>query len=281
MNHKIFRSLFFAFLLLVTTSLSARAASFDISVSFLGGLTGSQQSVFSAAESFWEGVISGYLNDAPLSGISISAEGVAIDGSGGVLGSAGPTYGNFFGDFLYATQGAMSFDSADLAGLESAGTLGDVILHEMAHVIGFGTLWGYKEGDTTYNDVYIAESGQYVGAAALAMYQAEFNQPGATYIPVELGGGSGTANGHWNEVDGGSGPTSIVNGEGVDMQYELMTGWLNSSSLFVSDTTRMSFQDIGYQVNLEPVPEPATMFLMGMGVLGALGMKRRRKQNSC
>ena len=35
----------------------------------------------------------------------------------------------------------MSFDTADLARMEADGSLTDVILHEMGHVLGFGTLW--------------------------------------------------------------------------------------------------------------------------------------------
>ena len=35
----------------------------------------------------------------------------------------------------------MQFDSADLASLEAQGQLVNVILHEMGHVLGLGTIW--------------------------------------------------------------------------------------------------------------------------------------------
>ena len=45
-------------------------------------------------------------------------------------------------------------------------------------------------------------------------------------MPVELGGGSGTANGHWDEVEDGADPTGFVsNITGRDFEFELMTGW--------------------------------------------------------
>ena len=39
----------------------------------------------------------------------------------------------------------MEFDVADMDLLESDGTLKPVILHEMAHVLGIGTLWHHLD----------------------------------------------------------------------------------------------------------------------------------------
>jgi hypothetical protein len=103
-----------------------------------------------------------------------------------------------------------------------------------------------------------------------------------------LGGGAGTANGHWNEVDGGSGLTGIVDGSGNDMRNELMTGWLNTP-LFISKTTIASLGDLGYTVNINangalaaqqaPVttPIPAAVWLFGTGLAGLLGLGRAKK----
>jgi hypothetical protein len=246
---------------------------FDIEVNFVSGLTPSQQAIFSQAEAMWESVIIGYLPggttfEGPL---VINATGAAIDGVGGVLGSAGPTsIWDDGSDYLVSIEGAMTFDTADLANMETSGILDEVIAHEMGHVIGLGTLWNPSTfGFPGYQEVYVDGSGQYTGAAGLAAYKSEFSQPAAAFVPVELGGGAGTADAHWNEGDGG-GLTGITNGDGKDMRNELMTGWINSPT-FLSQTTISSFEDLGYEVT----PEPATMSLLAIGALAI--MRRRRR----
>lgn len=257
-----------AVLLFLVAPGTARALPFDITVVFGTGLTTSQQAVFSQAEATWESLITGYLPGVPLSGLTINASAPAIDGPGGILGQAGPTYGQAFGSHVYVTEGDMSFDSADLLWLETAGTLEEVILHEMAHVIGFGTVWSVSFLGDMWHEFYDG-NGNYTGAYALAAYQEEFNQPGAASIPVELAGGAGTAHGHWDEVTSGAGNTGITDSNGNDMRYELMTGWLNSPT-FISNTTIQQFRDIGYTV----VPEPGTATLVVCGLL-AMGHRRR------
>lgn len=238
---------------------------------------------FDAAEAFWETRLVGYRDtgsNAP-SRLLINVALELIDGSGGTLGSAGPTLGNFRGNFVETTEGNMRFDTADISGLQSNGGLAAVIRHEMAHVLGFGTLWNIFEltGIPGYQQVYTDGSGEYTGAAALAAFQEEFAQPNATFIPVELDGGGGTANGHWNmgvnlgspyEVpDSRDDPgdaivyTSVNNGLSLD--NELMTGFLTGDA-WLSNTTLQSFYDIGYEV----VPEPASAALLL--ALAALGL---------
>ena len=243
---------------------------FNLEINFVGGLSPSQQSIFSTAESFWENIITGYQPAITLTGFTIAAEGAAIDGVGGILGSAGPDFVVNEGGYTLTSAGSMTFDSADLASLESGGTLLDVIKHEMGHVIGIGTLW-----DFGLNTLSTAGSGEYMGAAGLAAYQAEFD-PLATFVPVELGGGAGTANGHWDEVDGGGALTGITDGDGNDMRDELMTGWLNTPS-FISNTTIQSLVDLGYSVSSgAAAPEPSSLFLALMGS-GLLSHTRKKK----
>lgn len=253
---------------------------FNIDVNFADGMSDSYKSAFSDAVTFWESKITGYRVNG-LSGILINADVSYIDGAYGVLGSAGPNnvaYGQVVleGDssasyVCYTTSGSMTFDSADVDMMISNGSWGEVIRHEMAHVIGFGTLWGidlFGDG-TIYNDFYVDGSGQYTGAAGLAAYKAEFD-PSATYVPVELEGGSGTANGHWNEVYGGSALTGITDASGNDMTYELMTGWLNSPT-FVSRTTLAQFYDLGYTV----IPEPSPVVMIGLVCAATFWIRRR------
>lgn len=262
---------------LYSSSSSQLNGTFDITVNFVGsGLTASQQAIFSQVEALWESLLSGYQPGITITGVTIDASAVAIDGVGGILGQAGPTTGVNQAGFTLATTGTMQFDTADLAAMETGGTLDDVIAHEMAHVLGFGTLW-------EDNGVYTDGTGQYTGANALAAWIAEFGQTGATFVPVELGGGSGTANGHWNEVDGGGGLTGITDSLGHDMRNELMTGWLNTPS-FISDTTLGQFVDIGFTLygsggpELPGAPEPSTMTLgfLGVGLFWVVVRFRRR-----
>ena len=250
-------------------------ATFTISLNFDTSVTAPQQAVFNTAKATWESYVTGYQTGISLTGITINASIPAIDGAGGILGQAGPTAGVVQGGFTLTTTGLMKFDSDDVVSMSNE-TFNSVILHEMAHVMGLGTWW-------TDNGVYVDGTGQYTGANALAAYQSEFDS-GATFVPIELGGGSGTADGHWNEVDGGAGPTTIVginpsitNSFGKDFRDELMTGWLNSNS-FISNTTVMSFRDLGFTtVSLAVVPEPASMAFFGVGLLG-LALARRRSQ---
>ncbi len=254
-------------------------AGFDIILSYVNAPTASQAAAFSAAELAWESRIVGYLDTLANNTITIDVNLSNIDGPGGILGSAGPTFAKVGSEanFLYASAGSMTFDTSDTAGLETAGTFGAVIEHEMGHVLGLGTLWSSSGvGIPGYQELYVDGSGEYTGAAALAQWQTEFGQTGATFIPVELGGGPGTANGHWNEVDGGAGLTGITQaGTGNDMRDELMTGWLNSPA-FISNMTIAQFEDLGYQVVYpSAVPEPSSLLLSALGFSLLLTRKKR------
>lgn len=241
-------------------------AAFTITVNYASGTnpTADQQQAFNNAKSFWEEIIRDYkpgVNNGTgtdLTGITIVARIETIDGPNGVLGSAGPSLGQDRAGNFYATNGNMRFD------IEDVGTnFSQVVLHEMAHVIGFGTLW-------VLNNIYVDGTGAYTGVNALAAYRTEYAQPLATSVPVELAGGSGTANGHWDENTGGIGATGIVDRQGRDKQFELMTGWLNTPS-YVSVTTIQQFRDLGY---LTQVPEPAAAMVVGPL---ALALRRRRR----
>jgi Leishmanolysin len=265
-----------------------------ISLTFDAGVTIEQRQVFNAAAGFLNSAITGYDliydGDGNLTphGLSISVSIPAIDGPFGVLGGAGPNTVEYFDNnplgaptraLYYASTGSMEFDSADVPALLANNSFYSVVLHEMLHVLGVGTLWtpNNNVNGTTY-PLYSANSGMYTGAAALAAWRTEFGQPGATSVPVELGGGAGTANGHWNEVDFGGGNTGITsNLTGLDFRQELMTGWA-SSSFFLSTVTLGGLDDLGYQVDYSKaglityVPEPGVVGLCLM----ALGLAWRR-----
>ncbi len=236
-----------------------------INLNFSGTMTPIQQQTFIDAADFWNSAITGYDLTHDWTGattphsLTITASIPAIDGMNGILGSAGPDTADYYDNnplgqptvaLYYTATGSMEFDSADVAALVANNTFYGVVLHEMAHILGIGTLWTYNNNlnGTTYN-LYNSGSGQYTGPNALAQWQTEFSLPSATYVPVELGGGSGTADGHWNENDGGGGLTGIVSVDnGMDFSTELMTGWA-ANTFFLSRTTLGGLDDLGYIVD--------------------------------
>ncbi|HJN07717.1 MAG TPA: dockerin type I domain-containing protein, partial [Pirellulaceae bacterium] len=213
---------------------------YDIDVNFIdNSLSSSQQAIFSQAAARWEQIITGDVPDVIVSGIGlvddvvIEASGPFIDGPGNILGQAGPTAVRT-GSFLPAS-GIMQFDSADLAALESAGQLFDVILHEMAHVLGLGTIWNAL--GLLVNPAPTGGGGdpRFVGASATAEYQTIFGVAESS-VPAANTGGGGTLNSHWRE--------STFNNE-------LMTGFLNFGvNNPISRVTVGQFGDLGYVVNL-------------------------------
>ena len=250
------------------------ANGFNITLNYTGDA--SYLPIFQSAAATWEQIIPSYIDGYQgaeiFNGITIDAAITTIDGVGNILGQAGPTYyGIDDAGYSLAVAGVMQFDVADVGGLGS--NLTTVILHEMGHVLGLGTLW-------TYNGLYVTGSGQYTGANALAAYRLEFNQPGATFVPVELGGNAGTYNSHWNEVDGGAALTNLTSViSGQNMAYELMTGWLNvDQNYFISDMTRASLIDLGYNAILLPVPESSSPLMAAAAC--SLLLRRSRRQTS-
>jgi hypothetical protein len=159
--------------------------------------------------------------------IAITAVVKYIDGPYNVLGQAGPTDFRSASDNYLPYKGMMEFDSADMARMLANGSLTAVITHEMGHVLGFGTLWETDGFNTSF--------GRYTGTNALNEYRALTGNTSATYVPLETGGGTGTANAHWSEA--------VFN-------TELMTGYAESTGpMPLSRLTVAAMQDLGYTVN--------------------------------
>ncbi len=280
--------------LLCLAAASPVSAASLINLKFSGAMTSVQQQTFVDAAAYWNSTITGYELTYLFSGfmrphqLTIDVSLPYLDGAYGILGSAGPTEVYYYVGapgatatkaLFYASEGTMSFDSADVDMMIADNFFYGVVLHEMAHVIGIGTLW-------PYNGLYIGNSGQYYGPASLAAWQSEFGQTAATFVPVELGGGPGTAHGHWDEVDGGGSNTGIVSSlTGMDLSRELMTGWA-SDSFFISTMTLGGLADLGYQVDysqagpvnyvqVAAVPEPASVVAMAGLLAGGLMTRRR------
>jgi hypothetical protein len=160
--------------------------------------------------------------------LSITVELVNIDGPGGILGQAGPVAIRTSGH-LPATA-VIQLDVADATDYAAAGTLDDIVLHEMLHSVGFGSVWSYFDG--------LVVDGMFLGDSATAAY-------GDNPIPVEQDGGSGTAGSHWDEAT---------------FQTELMTGYIGyldtstnpdtyDPNNYLSYMTVASLGDLGYAMD--------------------------------
>jgi Bacterial Ig-like domain (group 1)/Leishmanolysin len=227
---------------------------YGITLCFNSSMTASQRAAFENAATRWQGLVTGDLSNIAVSQASgfcgstspslsmtvddllIFAAVESIDGVGGVLGSAGPCWIRNTG-FL-SIVGTMRFDAADVAGLEASGQFGSVILHEMGHVLGIGSLWTYLGLLQSPSSAGSVLDTYFSGAGGITGFN---NIGGSTYtggqkVPVENTGGAGTINGHWRE-------SVLAN--------ELMTGWLNSGvSNPLSELTVRSLGDMGYTVNV-------------------------------
>ena len=194
-------------------------------------------------------------------GLLILVKFDSIDGPGKILGEAGPCYVRPGTDFTIG--GLMFFDTADVATMVGNGTLNSVMLHEMGHVIGFGTLWGYNNNclalpsDTAhaYDTYFSCGNGQaaFDSIGGLTYTGASLSPPGGNKVPVEncgasspSGCGAGTINSHWREPVFGN---------------ELMTGYVNLGANPLSLVTAAQFADMGYGVNYaaaDPYTHPFT-----------------------
>jgi hypothetical protein len=168
--------------------------------------------------------------DETVPGIIIFAQVTAIDGAGGILGSAGPCLvrnANWI-----PIVGAMQFDVADLDYMVTSGTLNGVVLHEMMHTLGFGTIWfpGYQDEVPLPN----GSDPRYFGSTGQAGYAAVGGTDWSNGVPVENTGGSGTRGSHWRE--------SVFHSE-------LMTGWADGS-MAMSQATVGALKDFGYDVDI-------------------------------
>ncbi|CAI8277886.1 MAG: Uncharacterised protein [Opitutia bacterium UBA7350] len=286
--------------------------SLEFSANALNELTTLQQSYFNDGLNFWQSRISGYQDGVARDWVfSVDTFSEAAQNGSVVLGSAWISQynvsnympnSNFLHDvFIYSGAGSAEFNTHPDAG--GLGFNPNTIRHEIGHALGIGTLWeanGLYNDNNPGNNLFLTDGvnnlervlaggtpGQYMGASALAAYRDEFD-PNANYVPVELDGGPGTANAHWNEVSdhfslenqagfdadpGDDSPSPIVAtgmNAGESLEDELMSGSL-SGSAFLSDTTLKSLEDIGFTV---VVPEPAALALVA-GIIASLSVRRR------
>ena len=211
------------------------------------------QKRLASAEARWEAAIGGNLLPVPITAdamkacapeadhppvrlvddldIYVSVE--EIDGPSSVLAFAGPCYVRE-SDGL-PLVGIMVFDAADIDELVEAEGFEGTVLHEMSHVLGFGTVWQPK--NLLRNPANVSSAGidtHFVGERAVASFD---RAGGADYaagkVPVEHLGGIGARNAHWRESVFGP---------------ELLTGIFDAGVPNpLSEVTIASLEDIGYR----------------------------------
>ena len=255
-----------------TTTVEAAAAteSFDITTIVAPGtLTASQSAALDAAVDRWEAVIgaglpgdfvdfepepdspscdafSGFVDD-----LAIRVIVGAIDGPGGIAGrggycaSRGFEFGADYGRDL-PTYGRIILDPEDLALIEGAGALDDLLAHEIGHVLGIGTsgFWRGRILPAGEDDLRLLVFG------GLEIWR---NYGGEGFPPLENVSSTGSFGQHWRESTFGD---------------ELMTPFFSLSRPNPLSALSLSFLgEWGYSVDLEaadPFTPPAPAGLGGL-----------------
>lgn len=241
-----------------TFSAEATPAVYDIEIEHVTAslLTDSQRAAFEEAERFWERAITGNLSrtrrlrrsslaqcltsngmsgdvpsDRVVDDLLIYVEIKEIDGRSGVFGGAGPC--QIREDNSLPAVGVMFFDIADLDSMEANDQLEETIVHEMAHVIGFGTLWSHLGLLQDSARAGRNANTHFTGEAAQAAFDEirGNNYTDSDLVPVQHQGGVGVWNGHWRELV---------------FRSELMTPFPDRGPNPMSVVSLASFVDIGY-----------------------------------
>lgn len=196
---------------------------FNIDLVYSGSEQYSQ--IFSAAARIWESVIVGDIKDmGSIDDVKIDVTVETIDGPGEILAYASYTLARSENDGGLPYRGYMVFDVNDLADISYAEAL-DVALHEIAHVLGFGTLW------EDFGLISVLEAA-YFGTNAVTAYNEAGGQ--GRFVPLQTEGGEGTAYAHWDEII---------------LTRELMTGYIEDGENYLSAITIAAMEDLGYIVS--------------------------------
>jgi len=267
---------------LFTTVTSSVTTDFNVDVRFFGPTASDEaQAAFIEAAARIKATIVGDIPDVNIpvlrsgAGIDISFCGVSnvivnevvddvliyasvapIDGKEKVLASASVCV--IRNQSRMATIGVMKFDVDDIGDLLSSGRLQNVVLHEMLHVVGVGTVWA----DTRRpGGVLLAGGGtdnpRYTGLRGISACGAA-GGTGACGGGVAVEGlpfTAGTADSHWRE--------SIF-------ENELMTGFVEKEGIPMpfSAITIQSLADVGYSVNLFTAEQYLVPFSAGLNAPG-------------
>lgn len=221
---------------------------FRIALTFadsLAGLNSAARDAINQAARFWEGVILNRTGITRSNTLDIALTGenlVAQDGTAdtGTLALSGPTLTLDSANNLVITRGASTLNTRKIAEFNANPIyLRDIMIHELAHVFGFGTIWEPLE--FAYSDGTRVRAGQTWIDRTSATYRAN-SYAGAAYGDL-LGTGTATAVPiepqvffHWDERR---------------FDIELMTPFAESPGVAMpmSSLTLGALRDLGWSVN--------------------------------
>ncbi len=266
---------------------------YDVDLVFLDEGTSSQNNIMRQAAERWEAVIGQGADDFDYSGnpapagncgpgspiandvvddiriyVTIDSIDGGGDSGGNILGQAGPcslrlvvfedpASGQRDTINRQVIRGFIRLDEHDVSLMESRGVLPSVVTHELAHVLGFGTVWPAHDRlrNPSIPDKPNADT-HFDGPLTIAAFDGA---GGAGYgggkVPVENSGVRGSADGHWRQ--------SVF-------QDEMMTPFLTGGTQPMSAITLESLYEIGYEINLSEAES------FGLSRAGLAGMAMPR-----
>ncbi len=222
---------------------------FNIELYFTDRVSASARVIIEAAAGHWESILAGTEADDRTYDRPLTCHGVTFtpdptktiddllilvdsrpnDGQRGTAAFAGPCWVR--GSTNFTIYGAMVFDSDDIDTLPEATGLYDVALHEIAHVLGLGTLW------------YVTNPSSGIGAGV----DADTHFPGAEAVSAfNSAGGSGYSDGKVPVENGG---------DNSHWRHSVFPDELMAPSIFVdhpsplSAITIQALADLGYTVD--------------------------------
>ncbi|MEX1998912.1 MAG: Ig-like domain-containing protein [Gemmatimonadales bacterium] len=265
----------------VTFTATGQAAAYNIEIRYINGTTptAAQQAAFDSAEARWERIIFRDEADIALNvpadacivgqpalnetvdDLIIWVEFAAMDGAGARLAEAGHCDSD--PPIRAATTGLpilgiMRIDNADIGAMEADGSLDEVVMHEMGHVLGFnGRIFGQK--GRLKNPSLSLGAGvdtHFDGPFAITQMNANGgNGYTGAKVPLENTAVPGSADSHWRE--------SVYDAE-------LMTPFTEGGNpMPLGVVTIAALRDIGYGVNYSAA-EP---HMLGFGLRATGGQK--------